>query len=381
VIALQGGRVVAEPYEDPFPATVLIEDGKIVAVASSLEIPAEVQIVDCTQCTIVAGFWNAHVHFFERKWKDAAQIPSDELNAQLDDFSTFGFTSVIDLSSAFENTSAIRNRIDSGNVLGPRIRTTGPGIVPSGFDLPDAVIAVLGQMKVPLPQVSDPQEAADAVRSLLAIGVDGIKLFASIPSGAMLSFETMRAAVDEAHRAGAPVFVHPNTADDIERAVEAGVDVVAHTTPRSGAWSDELIDRMRSRNVALIPTLALWSDFARHDRRSVQQRQVQTAVGQLAAWRARGGAILFGTDFGAVGPDPAREFALMREAGMDVREILASLTTVPASRFGCADRLGKIAPGFEADITVIEGDPLRNVDTLRNVRFVLDSTNSQQVPP
>ncbi len=379
MIALHGGHVISQPHAEPAPATVLIEGGKIAAVAAALEIPAQARTIDCAGCTIVAGFWNSHVHFFERKWACAPEIPAEELSAQLRDFERFGFTTVFDLSSAYDNTSVIRGRIDSGEVQGPHMFTTGPGIVPPGFDLPDTVFALLGQMKVPLPYASDAAEARRVARSLLDGGADAIKLFASIPSGATLSVATMRAAVDEAHGAGVRVFVHPNTADDIERALDAGVDVIAHTTPRSGPWSEELLDNMGSHNVALIPTLSLWDHLARHDRHSVQQRQIQTAVQQLASWRKRGGTILFGMDVGMVGCDPEREYALMCEAGMSADEVVAALTTAPAALLGDARRNGKIAPGFDADIAIVAGDPLRNVHALRDVTSVLHANGVLQV--
>ncbi|MBV8638832.1 MAG: hypothetical protein JO322_12185 [Candidatus Eremiobacteraeota bacterium] len=171
MIALHGGRVIREPHAEPAPATVLIEGGTIAAVASVFDTPSQTRTIDCSGCTIVAGFQNSHVHFFERKWASAAEIPAEELGAQLQDFERFGFTAVFDLSSAYENTSVIRRRIDAREVCGPRIFTTGPGIVPPGFDLPDAVVAVLGPMNVQLPSASDPAEARRAARRCVTTGI------------------------------------------------------------------------------------------------------------------------------------------------------------------------------------------------------------------
>ncbi|TMA19766.1 MAG: 4-alpha-glucanotransferase, partial [Deltaproteobacteria bacterium] len=87
-------------------------------------------MVNCAGLTITAGFCNSHVHFFERKWANAAAIPAAELMRQLQDFLTrYGFTTVFDLSSPWQNTRVLRDRIESGEVPGPRIRSTGQGLL------------------------------------------------------------------------------------------------------------------------------------------------------------------------------------------------------------------------------------------------------------
>ncbi len=371
MLALRGGRVIAEPHAASLPATVLVDGDSIVSVSETPEIPSNAEIIDCSGCTIVAGFWNSHVHFFERKWSNSGALSADELETQLQDILRFGFTTVFDLSSNFENTDLIRKRIHSGEVRGPRIFTTGEGIVPAGFELPDVAYALLGQTKVPLPHVSTEDDTRNAVAQLLDKHVDAVKLFASTPSGASLTTQILSAAIEAAHAAGVPAFVHPNGADDILRATQARVDIVAHTTPGSGPWSAAVLDAMAASDVALIPTLALWQLFAKHDRVSIQEQQTQYAVGQLRAWNARGGSILFGTDLGLVDPDPTNEYNLMREAGMTFDDILASLTTTPAERFGAAESLGRIVRGFQADLTIVRGDPSHTISALADVRCVL----------
>ncbi|HWW60234.1 MAG TPA: hypothetical protein VN181_02605, partial [Thermoanaerobaculia bacterium] len=164
-------------------------------------------------------------------------------------------------------------------------------------------------------------------------GVDGIKLFLPVPEG------VLAAAVNEAHRAGKPVFVHPSTTADVMNAIGAGVDVIAHTTPHSESWT-------RS-GLALTPTLSLWKSYARHDRISMQDRVVNASIAQLRTWRDSGGQVLFGTDLGAVDPDPGEEYALMAQAGMTITDILASLTTTPTARFGDATASAASPPGIK----------------------------------
>jgi imidazolonepropionase-like amidohydrolase len=286
-LALTGATIYTSPDAEPVrDGTVVIRGERIASVGGSAA-PAGARIIDCRGLTITAGFWNSHVHFFERKWADACAIPVLELEAQAAHFARFGFTSVFDLGSAWENTRTIRESLRS-----PRIFSTGPGLMPVGGHPPDIAYTLMGVSKVAMPEIAT---AADA------------------------------------HRAGKPVFVHPNNADDLMAAVRGGVDVIA-----------------------LTPTLTLWKFFSRHDRLSAQKQIVDTAVDQLRAWHRAGGDILFGTDLGAVDPDPADEYELMAAAGMRFEDILASLTTVPARRFGMAHRSGQIAEGFDADVAVFD---------------------------
>ncbi len=342
---------------------VLISGDHILAVGdrSSFEIPPGVTAIDCTNARIVPGLCNAHVHFFERKWSDAASAPVEELAVQLEDFTRYGFTSVFDLSSALENTIALRDRIARGEVAGPRIRSTGEGFVAAGALPPAVVMSVMGIVPTPLPEISDARDAVRAADALIDAGVDGLKVFLSSNSGhAVVDPVALRAIVQRAHRASKPVFVHPNTADDVLIALRAGVDVLAHTTPRSGPWSEEILAAARERRVALIPTLALWKHVMRHDRCSIQERIVDGAVEQLRAWREAGGVVLFGTDYGAVGADPSDEYALMQRAGMTTDDIVASMTSVPADCFGETDR-GRLAPGYRADLAAVDPADLSKV--------------------
>jgi imidazolonepropionase-like amidohydrolase len=128
---------------------------------------------------------------------------------------------------------------------------------------------------------------------------------------------------------------------------------------------------MKERRVALTPTLTLWKYYLRHDRISTQEQIVKTAIGQLRAWMADGGTVLFGTDIGAIDYDPSEEYALMAEAGMSFRQILASLTTAPAERFGDSKQLGRVAAGFQADLVVLKEDPSKNIRALAVVEYTL----------
>jgi imidazolonepropionase-like amidohydrolase len=373
--ALVGAAIYVSPTEAPIrDGVILIQNEKIVAVGAraQMQFPETAHVLDCFGFTITAGLWNSHVHFFERKWADAAAIPAPELTHQLQDMLTrYGFTSVFDIGSSWENTRRIRDRIDSGEVLGPKIRSTGPGLVPPGALPSDQVLSLMGLMKFPAPEVADAAQAAAAARKLLDEGVDAIKLFASSPRGPSLSESTFQAAADEAHRAGKPVFVHPNSAADVLTAVRGGVDIIAHTTPHSGPWDEALLTAMKARHVAVTPTLTLWKYYERHDRLSAQEKVTNTEINQLRAWVAAGGEVLFGTDLGAVEYDPSEEYALMSQAGMTFPQILATLTTAPAKRFGETGKLGRVAAGLQADLAVFQQNPATNLRALALVKYTL----------
>ena len=250
--------------------------------------------------------------------------------------------------------------------------STGEGLIPQDGAPSTDVFRALGLIPTALREVKDESQARGTVNELFAAGADAIKIFISAPSGA-LAPATMRAAVERAHEGGKEVFAHPNTAADVAAAIDAGVDVIAHTTPRSGAWDGALVEAMRENGAALTPTLMLWDDLMRHDRASIRERLVADAVGQLRAWMNAGGEVLFGTDLGAVKCDPTEEYRLMQSAGMTFAQILDSLTTLPAMRFGAADNDGRVAVGNAADLVVLDGDPSQTPSAFASVRYTIQN--------
>ncbi len=372
-LVLAGGTVFPSPEVDPIvDGVVVVRDGVIVAVGSrgTVTVPAGATILDCSDRTVAAGFWNCHVHFFERKWARAEELPADELTRQLRDMLTrYGFTSVFDLGSPGANTRRIRHRIERGEILGPRILTTGEPLMGPGWMPPASLLSTLGFLIFPSPEVTNGEQATAAARDLLASGADGLKLFTASPAPphGLLSTEAIRAAVEEAHRRKKLVFAHPSSPAGVSVAVQGGVDIIAHTTPGTGAWDTALIHEMREAGVAVIPTLKIWKYHLRHDRASLGEAAAREGVAQLRAWLEVNGEVLFGTDVGGIDDaDPSEEYLLMAAAGMTFRQVLAALTTVPANRFGDAKR-GRIAPGFVADLVVLGGDPSRDIRVLAAV--------------
>src|ERR1700721_2123171 len=112
--------------------TVVIRHGVIAGVGEHLRIPRDIKTISCQNCIVLAGFWNAHVHFMQPQWNDAAHQPADKLARQMSEMLTHsGFTTVVDTGSDGENTIALRRRVESGEVLGPRIFTAGIPLFPA----------------------------------------------------------------------------------------------------------------------------------------------------------------------------------------------------------------------------------------------------------
>lgn len=380
LLALTGATIYASPEAAPIKSgVVLVEGGRIKAVGAGLAVPPGAKAIDCTGLYITAGFQNSHAHFSEGKWADAATQPGDALGQMLRAMLTrYGFTTVVDTGSFLENTIALRRRIESREIAGPRILTTGGSIYPENgipFYVKERVPAdVLKYLEQP----ATPGEAAAAVQRILAGGANAIKIFTGsiIALGTVLPMKVdiARAAVTEAHRRGALVYTHPSNDEGVRVAIEAGVDILAHTTPRGSAWDDALVARLREQGISLTPTLKLWSYEVLRFGGTPELAEEITANGvrQLQAFSRGGGQVLFGTDVGYMADyDPSDEYRRMAQAGLTPMQILTSLTTAPAAKFMASDRRGRIAPGMDADLVVLEADPAEDVLNFSKVRYSL----------
>jgi len=126
--------------------------------------------------------------------------------------------------------------------------------------------------------------------------------------------------------------------------------------------------------MGMVPTLKLWPYEMRKFGLPAEQEQRLLAAGQaqLRAFTEVGGQVLFGTDVGYMTDyDTTDEYVYMQQAGLTYAQILAALTTAPAARFGMGSRTGRLAPGLDADVTVVDGDPARDVRALAQVRYTL----------
>ena len=382
-LALVHAKIYPSPNEPAIEdGMVLIHNGVITAVGPSDKVhpPHFVRAVtniNCQGMIVTAGFWNSHVHILTKDLLHAESRSASDLSSQLEQLLTrWGFTTVFDIASVLENTNNIRRRIESGEVRGPRILTVGEPFYAKG-GTPVYIRGFLQENHLSLPEVESAAQGVERVRQQIRDGADGIKIFAgSIEQGSVLimPLDEATAIVAEAHREGKPVFAHPSNNDGIELALKSGVDILAHTTPMSGPWTPEMVRRVKAANMALIPTLTLFEVEAKKFGESEEDsaNDMRAASQQVKAYSDAGGQILFGTDVGYTDYyDTAEEFRLMSEAGLNFQQILGTLTTNPASRFGYAAHSGRITKGMDADLVVLSADPAKDVKAFSRVAFTI----------
>jgi imidazolonepropionase-like amidohydrolase len=369
-LALVGGKVYASPDAAPLDdAVVVTTDGVIAAIGrrGDVQVPSDARVIDCTGKTVVAGFWNSHVHFTEPVWRGAGSAPAAPMTVHMQAMLTrWGFTSVWDLGSDGRDTLALRRRVNSGEVPGPDIHTAG-----SIFPKDGHPVYLPAEMQ--LPMASTAEAAAQWARTFNGFGLDGLKLFTGSFMGSgkpviNMSPDIAKAAVEVAHAAGKPVFAHPQNMAGVDAVIAAGVDVMAHTVAGEPAYSAEQLARFKQQGIALTPTLSLFAKLPVPP--EIAARIVDNIVGQLRSFSENGNMVLFGTDVGYIPLyDTTLEYELMYRA-LSERQVLASLTTNPAGYFK-AEKKGKVEKGFDADVVVLDGDPLADVKNLAKVAYTI----------
>jgi len=368
-MVLKGATVYASPDATPISnATVVVSDGIITSVGSANDVatPDNASVIDCAGKTIVAGFWNSHVHFTEAVWQHAGTAPAAPMTAHMQDMLTkWGFTTVWDLGSDPRDSLELRRRVNAGEVLGPAIFLAGdifpkgghPAYLPAEMQLPEAATA---------------EEAEKMTRAYLGMGLDGMKLFTGAYMGDKpvinMDVAIAKAAVDVAHAQGRPVFAHPQNKTGMETVIESGVDIMAHIVPGEAGYGPTELARFKAQHVALIPTLTLFARTVGDE--ALGARLVGSGVVQLKAFSDNGGPVLFGTDVGFTKIyDTTLEYELMHRA-LAERQILAALTTNPAAYFKAAKK-GRVETGFDADLVVLDGDPVSDVRNLAKVAYTI----------
>jgi imidazolonepropionase-like amidohydrolase len=353
VLALVNGTLIDGTGADPlFDAALVIQEGRIIAVGprGEINLPDDTRIIDVQGATILPGFINAHVHlgFDEEKLEAWAQG---------------GVTTVRDLG-AFGSTDLFSRRdvllMDNRHA---RLVAAGPIVtVPEGY--PMVPWGVKG-----LP-VTSPEDAASKIHGLLDDGADVIKIAveggyifrAKIP---VLSAEEAAAIVSVAHERGTTVSAHVTASQDLWRALDAGVDDIAHMI--TNPLYDGLIEQMLENDVYWVPTLELWKNVGYGDRR---------AIANLAKFVEAGGKVALGTDYAGYNAEfdlgmPITEMELMQKAGMTPMQIIVAGTKNAAHVCNLDHELGTLEAGKIADVLVVESDPLEDIHALTNIRMVV----------
>ncbi|MFL6857379.1 MAG: amidohydrolase family protein [Allosphingosinicella sp.] len=376
------------------PSTITIVDGRIQGIAPGLvPPPAGARLVDLSSKTVLPGLIDTHVHFMSVPgapfWQEATL--SDEwmvLVGARNALTTAraGFTTVRDLGSSRLGGFALRDAIAQGLVPGPRMLAAGQALSTigghgdvSGFR-PEVAEALDGHNTC-----TGADQCAAKVREAAKLGADVIKFHAT---GGVLSQgdkglgqsftdEEMRAIVSTAHNLGLKVAAHAHADAGIAAAVRAGVDSIEHGTFASAAT----IQLMKQRGTVLVPTLMAFTGIRERLGKGIytpivedKVRMTLGEVGKAARLaRAAGVPVVFGTDAGVYEHGRnAGEFAQYVElVGMSPAEALASATTAAAKLLGLEGQIGRLAPGFSADLIAVSGDPLKDVHVLEHVDYVM----------
>jgi imidazolonepropionase-like amidohydrolase len=376
-LAIVGGTIHPAPGVPPIEGgVVLVRDGKIEAVGprSEVAVPEGTEVIAADGGAVTAGLWNCHVHFTAGRLFAAGWLPGWLVAEKIRDLLTrYGFVHALDTGSWLASTARLRGRLARHELPGPRLRVaSGSFVAPGG--------SPFYLKPIRLPEIATPEEARARVAETLDGGADGIKLMtgglASPEDVVVMDTDVVRAAVETAHARGAFVVAHPTNSAGARAALEGGVDILAHTFPggHPRPWDRSLLPRMKAAGMALVPTLMLWPYELR--RAGLPDETVAAflaaAQEQVRAYAALGGELLFGTDVGYMEDhDPSDEYAYLEAAGLSFAEILGMLTTAPARRFGAAARTGRVEPGLDADLVVLDADPARDVRALARVRAAL----------
>jgi imidazolonepropionase-like amidohydrolase len=399
VLVIRAERVILDAAAGHHgPAQIVVRDGRIAEV---LPYDGQFQRQDGERLamhdfdaafTVLPGLIDSHVHLTGdpgRQWWEAA-VTTPEYgtavgvkNAALT--VRAGFTTVRDLGSSGMSGQAVRDAIDAGLAIGPRVLAAGKSI---------SIIGGHADVSGFRPEVTEALstgactgavECAARVRELSRAGADVIKFTATggVLSqqnrgfGAHFTDEEMRAIVETAHTLGLRVAAHAHGARGVEAAARAGVDSIEHGT----FVDDAAIKAIKASGAYLVPTLGPTIAYRERVGTGVYTPVVEEkirirldATGKnIQAAHKAGIPIAFGTDAGVYDHGRnAEEFPLMiRYGGLSTQQALVSATRTAAELLGIAEETGTLEPGKAADIVVVSGDPLADITALQRVELVL----------
>jgi len=381
---------------------VIVQGDKIVDAGSNLQIPSGVEVIDLGEATLSPGFMDAHTHltadfsgnYNERRLQQLdLNVSEQAIRATAFARATVeaGFTTVRDLGSRFVASHefvdvALRNSINKGIIVGPRmlVATKGIGATGGHFDPTSGFRDFLFGRE---PDYTDgiangPDEIRKAVRFEVKNGADVIK---AAVSGGVLSLADevdtpqltpaeMAALVDESHRLRKKVAVHCHGDQAAREAIEAGVDSIEH----GSFMKAETVTMMKKRGTFLTPTLIAseWIMSKIDDYPQVLQLKAKAATAARSEMFRNavkmGVKISFGTD-AAVYPhgQNAKEFKLMVDLGMTSIDALKSATANDAELLGIAQKVGTLEKGKLADVIAMPGDPTSDITASEHVSFVM----------
>ena len=403
-IALVGGMLL-DGYEAPpiHHAAVVIEGNRITAVgpASEIEIPADAEVINTSGMTMMPGLIDLHVHLmilghgeYSDWWPILEKSKEEMMAISAKQLLMAGVTTAVDLGAPLEILN-VRDRINSGDLLGPRMLVSGPWITRVGQQFPQWFQR----------RISSPEEAAAQTGDLIDAGVDLIKTWAGMTE------DDIRAVVEVAHRRGVEVHSHLYAPEDLWAAIRAGTDVIQHGgSGGNPPYSDELIAEIAHRGIPVVQTIAhrIWiypatlefperlqdsrlkedfppdlyeevqrsfKSFHRNSYFRTSPRQIRNSAIAARQFIDANVTMAMGTDSGSpmnFHTEAAwREISALVDSGMSPLEAISASTKTGAQVIGRGSDLGTIEPGKLGDLLVVEGNPLFDINALGQVRMVI----------
>jgi len=369
----------AQPVRDK---AVVVEGARIAAVVEERAAPPGTAL-RLDGLTLLPGLINAHVHLclggepdpVTRLREEPLTLTAVKMAVRARETVEAGVTTVRDLGGREYAEFAVRRAVGEGLIPGPRIIAAGRGICMTG-----------GHGWWFGREADGPDDVRRAVREQLKAGADVIKIFATggvmtpgvEPGSAQLTLEEVRAAIEEATKAGRRVAAHAQGSQGIANCIEAGITSIEH-----GIFlTEELVARMKREGIALVPTLIAPYQIGAHGvaagipefmvRKSQAVMPSHVASFQLAV--KAGVPVAAGTDAGTpLNPHGSMvpELELMVKHGMTPLDAIRSATAVAANVLGLGAEVGQVAPGFAADLVAVGGNPLERIEALADIRLVI----------
>lgn len=396
VTVIHAGRVLATPGEAPLEEqTVVITDGTVTAVDGGYQPPghygADARYVDLKDRFVLPGLIDLHKHIAIQLDADPETYTSESrlalttaavARAVLE----AGVTTIRDVGDNYGVTFAVRDAIEAGVIAGPRILAAGRIVSRTGGHGADKPAP--GEIASPRGGCDGTESCRRVVRENVEAGSDWIKIAVSGSGGApsgqadaepIMLPDELGAAMEAARGAGAPVAAHAHSRAAILLALENGARTIEH-----GTYFDDECARLFDRKGAYLVPTAYVAEFVSRQLEMFSgmpgrlppeglKRWTEAAMATPGrAWRA-GIRLGVGSDSGSRNDShaTAREIELFVASGVPAAEALKAATATGAEILGLEDRIGRIAPGYEADLIAVAGDPLQDVSVLRTVSFVM----------